>query len=365
MTQKRIHNFSAGPAVLPEPAIEEAQKNLLALPGVGMSVMEISHRSKVADEIFAVTDANLRQLLHLPEDYKILFLQGGASLQFSMVPMNLLRGEGRTADYVVTGSWGEKAVKEAQKEGSTKVVWTGKNDSFVRVPALGEMQLDPNAVYVHFTSNETIQGVQFQSEIETNGIPLVCDASSDILSRPIDIRRYGLIYAGAQKNMGPAGLTLVIIRADLLEKCADKLPSVLSYKVHADNNSVYNTPPVFAIYITMLVTKWLVEEIGGLEKMEVLNRRKAGLLYQAIDASEGFYRGHSQPDCRSLMNVTWRLPNEDLEKEFVSEAKKRGLDGLKGHRSVGGIRASIYNAMPEEGVQALREFMLEFQKLKR
>ena len=360
--ETRIFNFSAGPAVLPVKALEEAQRNLVALPGVGMSIMEISHRSKPADEVFAATDANLRKLLGLPSHYKVLFLQGGASMQFSMVPMNLLRGEGKSADYILTGSWGDKAIKEAKKEGSTHVAWTGKADNYVRVPNNSELDLDPKAVFVHYTSNETIQGVEFQSEPETGDVPLVCDASSDILSRPIQVEKHGLIYAGAQKNVGPAGLTLVIIREDMIERCGENLPSTLSYRVHAENNSVYNTPPVFAIYMTMLVTKWLLEDIGGLSKMEEINRRKAGLLYDAIDSSGGFYRPHAQKECRSIMNVTWRLPSEDLEKDFVSEAKKQGMDGLKGHRSVGGIRASIYNAMPEEGVRVLRDFMLDFQK---
>ncbi len=360
--ENRIFNFSAGPAILPVKALEEAQRDLVALPGVGMSIMEISHRSKPADEVFAAADANLRTLLGLPSHYKILFLQGGASLQFSMVPMNLLRGEGKSADYILTGSWGDKAIKEAKKEGSPRVAWTGKADNYVRVPNNSELDLNPQAVYVHYTSNETIQGVEFPSEPETGGVPLVCDASSDILSHPINIEKYGLIYAGAQKNAGPAGLTLVIIREDMVERCAENLGSVLSYRIHAENKSLYNTPPVFAIYMTLLVTKWLIEDIGGLAKMEELNRRKAGLLYEAIDASSGFYRPHAQKDCRSIMNVTWRLPSEDLEKDFVSEAKKQGLDGLKGHRSVGGIRASIYNAMPEAGVSALRDFMTDFQK---
>jgi phosphoserine aminotransferase len=360
--EARIFNFSAGPAILPVKALEAAQRDLVALPGVGMSIMEISHRSKPADEVFAAADANLRTLLGLPSNYKILFLQGGASLQFSMVPMNLLRGEAKSADYILTGSWGDKAIKEAKKEGSPCVAWTGKADNYVRVPQNAELELDPKAAYVHYTSNETIQGVEFQSEPETGNVPLVCDASSDILSRPIQIEKYGLIYAGAQKNAGPAGLTLVIIREDIVERCAENLGSILSYRIHAENNSLYNTPPVFAIYMTLLVTKWLIEDIGGLAKMEERNRRKAGLLYDAIDASGGFYRPHAQKDCRSIMNVTWRLPSEDLEKDFISEAKKQSLDGLKGHRSVGGIRASIYNAMPEEGVSALRDFMLDFQK---
>ncbi|MCG3196592.1 MAG: Phosphoserine aminotransferase [bacterium] len=362
LMENRIHNFSAGPAILPVPVLKQAQKDLVALPSLGMSVMEISHRCKAADEIFETTERNLRELLQLPENYKVLFLQGGASLQFSMVPMNVLRGEGRSADYILTGSWGEKAIKEAKKEGTTRVVWTGKESNFVRVPTNEELELSADSTYVHFTSNETIQGVQFASEPESGGAPLVCDASSDILSRPLDVSRYGLIYAGAQKNIGPAGLTLVIIREDLVAKSAENLPTMLSYRVHVENKSLYNTPPVFAIYIMMLVTRWLLEEIGGLEKMGEINRRKAGLLYEVIDASGGFYRGHADPASRSLMNVTWRLPDENLEKQFVSEATKLGLDGLKGHRSVGGIRASIYNAMPLAGVQALAEFMKDFQR---
>lgn len=360
----RIYNFSAGPAVLPEGVLEEAQRDLLSLKGLGMSVMEISHRCKAADEIFATTDANLRRLLRLGDNYKILWLGGGASQQFSMVPMNLLRGEGRSADYILTGSWGEKAIKEAKKEGTARAIWTGKAENFVRVPKPEELSFDPKAVYVHYTSNETIQGVQFEAEPDAGGIPLVCDASSDILSRPIDVSKYGLIYAGAQKNMGPAGLTVVIIREDLLPLCGENLPSMLSYRVHAENNSVYNTPPVFAIYILMLVTRWLIENIGGLEPMAAINKRKSQLLYDAIDSSGGFYHGHSDPSCRSAMNVTWRLPSEDLEKEFVAEAKKHSMDGLKGHRSVGGIRASIYNAMPEKGVETLRDFMKDFASKK-
>lgn len=360
----RIHNFSAGPAVLPVSALEEARESLLALPGVGMSVMEISHRSGPAEEIFKAVDANMRTLLNIPSNYKILFLQGGASMQFSMVPMNLFGGESKAADYLITGSWGAKAVKEAKKEGQPRVAWTGKEEGFNRVPAPSEFTLDPASAFVHFTSNETIEGVEFQNEPDSGSVPLVCDASSNILSKPIPIEKYGLIYAGSQKNMGPAGVTFVIIREDLLERSNADLPSMLSYKVHAENDSLYNTPPVFSVYMVLLVTKWLLNEIGGLEKMEKLNREKAQLLYGAIDASGGFYKGHATGDCRSLMNVTWRLPSEDLEKAFVSEAKKQGLDGVKGHRSVGGIRASIYNACPRASVEALRDFMVEFQKSK-
>ncbi|GBC95191.1 Phosphoserine aminotransferase [bacterium HR16] len=359
---ERVFNFSPGPATLPLPVLQEVQQNLLALPGVGASILEISHRSKTFEQIIAQAEENIRRLLNLPEEYHVLFLQGGASLQFSQVPMSFLRGSGRSADYIVTGSWAKRALAEAQREGDVRVVWDGKGDNYSRVPQPGEVQIDPRAVYVHFTSNETIQGIQFATGPETGDVPLVCDASSDFLSRPIDVKRYGLIYAGAQKNVGPAGVTIVIIRQDLLEQVPDNLPTMLNYRVHAEHRSLYNTPPVFAVYIVMLVTRWLLENIGGLEQMHAINRQKAQMLYDAIDRSEGFYRGHAQADSRSLMNVTWRLPSEELEAEFVKQAKEAGLHELKGHRSVGGIRASIYNAMPIEGVRTLVEFMEHFRQ---
>jgi len=359
---ERVFNFSPGPATLPLPVLQEVQQNLLALPGVGASILEISHRSKTFEEVIAQAEENIRRLLKLPEGYHVLFLQGGASLQFSQVPMSFLRGSGRSADYIVTGSWAKRALAEAQREGHVRVIWDGKGDNYSRVPKPGEYEVDPRAAYVHFTSNETIQGIQFPSEPETGGVPLVCDASSDFLSRPIEVTRYGLIYAGAQKNVGPAGVTLVVIRQDLLEQVPDNLPTMLHYKVHAEHRSLYNTPPVFAVYVVMLVTRWLLENIGGLEQMYAINRQKAQMLYDAIDRSEGFYRGHAQPDSRSLMNVTWRLPSEELEAEFVRQAREAGLHELKGHRSVGGIRASIYNAMPIEGVRALVQFMEHFRQ---
>ncbi|MCS6829516.1 MAG: 3-phosphoserine/phosphohydroxythreonine transaminase [Armatimonadota bacterium] len=359
---ERVFNFSPGPATLPLPVLQEAQQNLLALPGAGASILEISHRSKTFEQIIAQAEHNIRQLLRLPQEYHVLFLQGGASLQFSQVPMSFLHAPGRYAEYLVTGSWAKRALAEAQREGDVRVVWDGKSDNYRRVPKPGEYETTPGAAYVHFTSNETIQGVQFPSEPEAGRVPLVCDASSDFLSRPIDVRRYGLIYAGAQKNVGPAGVTIVIIRQDLLEQVTDDLPTMLNYKVHVEHRSLYNTPPVFAVYIVLLVTRWLLENIGGLEQMYAINRQKAQMLYDAIDRSEGFYRAHAQPDSRSLMNVTWRLPNEELEAEFVKQAKEAGLHELKGHRSVGGIRASIYNAMPVEGVRALVQFMQHFHQ---
>jgi len=359
---ERVFNFSPGPAILPLPVLQEVQQNLLALPGVGASVLEISHRSKTFEEMIAQAEANIRALLSLPEEYHVLFLQGGASLQFSQVPMSFLRGTGRSADYIVTGSWAKRALAEAQREGAVRIVWDGKADNYSRVPKHGEYEIDPSAAYVHFTSNETIQGIQFPAEPEVGDVPLVCDASSDFLSRPIDVKRYGLIYAGAQKNVGPAGVTIVIIRQDMLEQVPDDLPTMLNYTVHVEHRSLYNTPPVFAVYVVMLVTRWLLENIRGLEQMHAINQQKAQLLYEAIDRSEGFYRGHAQPDSRSLMNATWRLPSEELEVQFVKEAKEAGLHELKGHRSVGGIRASMYNAMPIEGVRTLVEFMEHFRQ---
>lgn len=359
---QRVWNFSAGPGMLPLSVLEEAQRDLLALPGVGMSVLEISHRSKWFDAIIEEAEQNLRELLRIPSHYKVLFLQGGASLQFAMVPMNLLGGG--SADYIVTGSWGEKAYKEAVKVGKARLAWNGKAENYTRIPRPDELELDPNAAYVHFTSNETIQGVQFPAEPPVGDRPLVCDASSDFLSRPIPIERYALIYAGAQKNAGPAGVTIVIIREDMLARTPENMPAMLDYRLQAENRSLYNTPPVFAIYMVMLVTRWLRDTIGGLERMYQINREKANLLYEVIDQSEGFYRGHAHPEYRSLMNVTWRLPSEELEKEFLKEAEAHQLYELKGHRSVGGCRASIYNAMPLEGVRALREFMLDFWRRK-
>ena len=332
---------------------------MVSLPGVGMSVMEISHRSKTFDEIIGRTEASLRDLLKIPNNYHILFLQGGASLQFSMVPMNFLRADG-IADYVLTGSWGKKALKEAKKVGAVNVAATMADGGFTRVPSGDEISLSPHAAYVHITSNETIEGVQWKREPETGDVPIVADASSDILSREIDVNKYGIIYAGAQKNMGPSGVTLVILREDLLQRLPENLPTMLDYRVHVENKSLYNTPNTWGIYIMGLVCKWLQEQ-GGLAGMERQNEEKARLLYDAIDATD-FYRGHADVDCRSTMNVTFRLPSEELDKKFVSEATAQALDGLKGHRSVGGIRASIYNAFPRAGVEALVSFMKDFER---
>lgn len=356
---ERIYNFSAGPAVLPEPVLEEARRDLMGLPGVGMSVMEISHRSKTFDEIFGRADSGLRKLLGIPDNYHVLFLQGGASLQFSMIPMNFLPAEG-SADYIITGSWGKKALKEAKRAGGVNVAATTADGGFTRVPGDEELKLDPKAAYVHLTTNETIEGVEWKREPAVGDVALIADASSDILSHPIPIEKYALIYAGAQKNMGPSGATLVIVRDSLLQRIPEGLHTMLDYRTHVDNKSLYNTPNTWGIYIISLVCKWL-EARGGLEGMQRENETKAGLLYDAIDTSK-FYRGHADADSRSLMNVTFRLPSEELEKKFTVEATAQGLDGLKGHRSVGGIRASIYNAFPLAGVEALVAFMSEFEK---
>jgi phosphoserine aminotransferase len=301
-------------------------------------------------------------LLSIPENYQILFLQGGSRLQFSMIPMNLLRGQSGAADYLVTGSWSKLAVEEAKREGRVHVAYDGKGTNYDRLPAAEEIRLSPDAAYAYLCSNETIQGVQFAAEPDVGGAPLVCDASSDFLHRPLPIEKYGLIYACAQKNAGPAGVTAVILRDDLLARSQDSLPGYLNYKNHVKEDSLYNTPPTFAIYLMKLVLEWLRDEVGGLAKMHAANKAKAKLLYDVIDESGGFYRGHAQPACRSLMNVTFRLPSESLEQEFVKEGEDRGLDGLKGHRSVGGIRASIYNAMPAAGVEQLAAFMREFKR---
>ena len=357
--EKRKYNFSAGPAILPEDVLKEAQENLFALPGLGMSILEISHRSKTFDKIINEAKQDLRSLLNITDDYELLFLQGGASLQFSMVPLNLMPTKNK-ADYIVTGSWSKKAVKEAKRAGTVNIAATGENENFKRIPKQEELKLDPDASYVHFTTNNTIYGTEWHTEPEVGNVPLVCDASSDILHNKIDVTKYALIYAGAQKNMGPSGVTLVIIRKDLLERSSDSLPTMLNYKTHVENNSLFNTPNTFGIYIIGLVAKWLIK-LGGLDAMYKINKEKAEILYQCIDASAGFYKGHAEKESRSLMNVTFNLATEDLEKKLVAEATAAGFDGLKGHRSVGGLRASIYNAFPKKGVEDLVSFMKDFQ----
>ena len=358
-TTHRVFNFSAGPAVLPLPVLEEAQRDLVSLPGVGMSVLEVSHRSKAFEGILARTEQDLRALGKVPANYKALFLQGGASLQFSMVPLNLLTA-GATADYIVTGGWAQKAVKEAQRVGTINIAASTESENFSRIPRQEEIKLTPNAAYVHMTTNNTLFGTEWAKEPSVGDVPLVADTSSDMFSRPIDIAKYGLIYAGAQKNLGPSGVTLVIVREDLLARSSKSLHTMLNYAVHAENGSMYNTPPCFGIYLMGLVMKWALSQ-GGLEAIGKANERKAAKLYAEIDRS-GFYRGTADKASRSRMNITFRLPSEELETAFVKQSTAAGLDGLKGHRSVGGMRASIYNAFPEEGVDALVQFMQEFEK---
>jgi phosphoserine aminotransferase len=354
-----IYNFSAGPAVLPQPVLLEAQRDLVALPGVGMSVLEISHRSKAFEAILAQTEADLRALGNVPSNYKVLFLQGGASLQFSMVPLNLL-APGATADYIVTGGWSQKAVKEAKRVGTVHIAGSTEAENFARIPGQNELQLTADAAYVHVTTNNTLYGTQWADEPNVGDVPLVADTSSDMFSRPIDVAKYGLIYAGAQKNLGPSGVTLVIVREDLLARSSKSLHTMLNYATHAENGSMYNTPPCFGIYLMGLVMKWARSE-GGLQAIAARNERKAVALYEEIDRT-GYYRGTAAKGSRSRMNITFRLPSEELESKFVKESTAAGLDGLKGHRSVGGMRASIYNAFPEAGVHALVEFMREFER---
>lgn len=357
---KRIFNFSAGPATLPLAVLEEAQRELVNYKDTGMSVLEMSHRSKPFEAINNEAEANMKELLGLGDDYRVLFLQGGASTQFAMIPMNFLP-EGRIGNYILTGAWSEKALKEAKLFGQTHVAATTAEGNYKRIPAMDEIKLSDNAAYAHITSNNTIFGTQWQTLPSFGDVPLIADMSSDMLSRTFDASKFSLIYAGAQKNLGPSGVTVIVIKKDMLENNPKTIPTMLRYATHADNNSLYNTPPSFSIYIVNLVLRWLKEQ-GGIPAMEAINIKKANLIYDAIDQSGGFYRGHADKDSRSLMNVTFRLPNEELEKAFAAEATKAGLDGLKGHRSVGGLRASIYNAMPMEGCQALSDFMLEFQR---
>jgi len=357
----RVFNFSAGPAALPLEVLQQAQAELVNWHGSGMSVMEMSHRGKEYMSIQAEAEADLRELMGIPANYKVLFLQGGASLQFAMVPMNLLRGKA-SADYLNTGEWSKKGIKEAKKYGAVNVVASSEDKNFTYAPAQSTWKLDPNAAYVHITQNETIGGVEIFETPETGNVPLVSDMSSNILSRPMDVSKFGLIYAGAQKNIGPAGLTIVIVREDLLGQTVAGTPTMMDYAIQAENDSMYNTPPTYAIYIAGLVFKMLKAK-GGLTAMEKVNRAKAQILYDVLDASS-FFTSPVARENRSLMNIPFTLKNAELDEEFLKGAKARGMIQLKGHRSVGGMRASIYNAMPVEGVQALADFMKEFEKTK-
>ncbi|MFY3791385.1 3-phosphoserine/phosphohydroxythreonine transaminase [Ureibacillus sp. MALMAid1270] len=359
-TNNRAYNFSAGPSALPLEVLEKAQAELVNFNGTGMSIMEMSHRGKVYEDVHNEAIARLKKLFAIPENYEVLFLQGGASLQFSMVPMNFLQ-EGKKASYILTGSWSEKALKEAKLFGEPVIAASSKENKYRNIPALSEIQFNSDDAYVHLTSNNTIYGTAWNEFPDTGDVPLIADMSSDILSKPVDVSKFALIYAGAQKNLGPSGVTVVIIRKDLLEKENKNIPTMLKYTTHAEGNSLYNTPPTFGIFMLGEVLKW-VEAQGGVEAIAKRNVEKAGLIYNVIDNSNGFYYGHATPESRSHMNITFRLADEELEKQFLAEAKEAGFVGLNGHRSVGGCRASAYNAVPVEACQALADFMVEFQK---
>ncbi|KKB36153.1 3-phosphoserine/phosphohydroxythreonine transaminase [Bacillus thermotolerans] len=356
---KRVYNFSAGPSMLPLPVLEKAQKELVNYADSGMSVMELSHRSGLFTDIIQGAEQLLRGLMNIPDNYKVLFVQGGASQQFSSVPLNLLTNS-KKADYVNTGSWSKKAIKEAKKYGDIRVIASSEDKNFSYIPEIDRSMIDPEADYVHITTNNTIEGTAFQNIPDTGDVPLVADMSSNILSEEVDVSKFGLIYAGAQKNIGPAGLTVVIIREDLIGRAPEDCPVMLDYKTHSESGSLYNTPPTFAIYMAKLVFEWL-EELGGLKAIEEINRKKADMLYSYLEESKMF----SSPvdkDSRSIMNIPFVSPSDELDAAFVKEAKAEGLETLKGHRSVGGMRASIYNAMPVEGVEALIQFMKKFEE---
>lgn len=356
---KRIFNFNAGPAALPLPVLEEIKEEFLDFKGSGMSITEVSHRSKWFDDVINEAVERAVRLLSLGDDYRVLFIQGGASLQFCMAPMNL-GVQGKPIDFINTGTWSTKAIKESQIQGrDVRVIASSEDRDFSYIP--GDFKVNGDAAYLHFTSNNTIKGTQWAEFPDSGDVPLACDMSSDMLSRPIDVRPFGLIYAGAQKNIGPAGTAMVIIRRDMLERVPDNIPTMLRYSTYAEKNSMFNTPSCFIIYVINLVLKWLEETIGGLKEMDRINREKAKTLYDFIDHSD-FYRGTAREDSRSLMNVTFRLPDEDLEKRFIEEALKQDMGGLKGHRSVGGCRASIYNATGMDAVRALVSFMSDFEK---
>lgn len=357
---KRAYNFNAGPSALPLPVLEKAQQEIVDFRGTGMSIMEMSHRGKDYEAVHNETVSLVKELLNVPANYQVLFLQGGASLQFAMVPLNFLPA-GKKAGYVMTGSWSEKAFAEAKMQGEVYEAASAKDGNYCRIPKLNEIKFNADDAYLHITSNNTIFGTQWKEFPTTGNVPLIADMSSDILSKPFDVSKFGLIYAGAQKNLGPSGVTLVIIRDDLLEKANTKIPTMLRYGIHAKNNSLYNTPPTFGIYMMGLVLAWIKEQ-GGAQAIAKRNEEKAALVYDTIDASNGFYIGHAEKDSRSLMNITFRLTSEELEKKFLDEAKKAGFVGLGGHRSVGGCRASAYNAVPYEACAALKDLMVNFQK---
>ncbi|MCX7679593.1 MAG: 3-phosphoserine/phosphohydroxythreonine transaminase [Spirochaetes bacterium] len=355
----RIYNFSSGPSMLPLPVLQEVAEKLVDFDQTGMSLIEMSHREKIYDGIHTETIALMRKIYEVPDDFHILFLQGGATMQFGMIPLAFLH-KGSLADFIITGTWAQKAHADASVVGKTAVVWDGKSDNYARIPSQRELQFSPNATYVHLCTNETIQGIQWQYFPETNGIPIVADMSSDVLSRRIPWKKFGLIFAGTQKNLAPSGLAVVFVHRDFAARARTDLPAYLRYDLHIKENSLYNTPPTFVVWVMNVTLKW-IQSIGGLDEIERLRDIKAEMIYAAIDESGGFYKTNIPKESRSKMNIVWRMGSDELEKKFVEEAKKEGFDGLKGHRSVGGLRASIYNAMPIEGVKALVDFMRHFQ----
>ncbi|MCB1921575.1 MAG: phosphoserine transaminase [Candidatus Competibacteraceae bacterium] len=356
------YNFSAGPGALPESVLDAAQAAVREIPEVGLSILGISHRSDWFRQVVDETEDNIRQLLKIPKDYHVLFLQGGSSLQFSMIPMTLLRGRQYPAEYLRTGYWSSKSIPEACREGRVNVLWDGEPQGFTRLPHDEELSFGKDASYFHYVSNETVEGLQFQRILGRDDVPRICDMSSDFLSRPIDLKRFALIYAHAQKNLGPAGVTVVMLRDDVLQLAPDDLHTILDYRPHVVKRSIYNTPPVFAIYVALLVTRWLQDEIGGLTTMEAINTAKATLLYQLLDESDGFYQQRASIEDRSMMNVVFNLPTRALEDRFLETAAHAGFSGLSGHRTIGGVRASLYNAVTMDAVEALCNFMSDFQR---
>ena len=361
--KKHLYNFSGGVGALPEKVIFDAQQAIKKIPGSNISALVVNHRSQLCRDILDETEQNIRTLLDVPNNYSILFLQGGASLQFTMIPMNLWIDKKCPVNYMVSGYWSTKAIKEAFKEGSNvKTIWNGEAQNFTKLPTPDEYNIDKNAAYVHYCSNETVEGLQFATPLETGDVTLVCDMSSDFLTRPVDVSKFGVIYVHAQKNIGAAGVTVVIIRNDLLDNIPDNVPTILDYRPHIKMQSIYNTPPIFAIYVVLLMTRWLLNDVKGLLNVADLSKRKAEAIYDVIDNSNNFYRGHAQKENRSLINVAFNLSSSELENKFIEDAKNVGIIGLEGHRSLGGIRASFYTSMPLEGALYLKNFMLNFQK---
>ena len=355
-------NFSGGPGALPESVLLEVQQSIIEVPETGLSILGISHRSDWFAAVIAELEGNIRKLLGLSADYHVLFLQGGATQQFSMIPMTLLRGKSTPAEYLHTGYWSGKALAEARREGQVRVLWSGESSGFVRLPGDDELAYSPDAPYLHYISNETVEGLQFHRVLGRDDVPRVCDMSSDFLSQPCEAERYSLIYAHAQKNIGPAGVTVVLVRDELLQDAPTDLPGFLDYRSHIQSHSIFNTPPVFAIYVVLLITRWLLNDIGGLAKMAEINRSKAELVYTLLDGSNGFYRGRAEARDRSLMNVTFNLKDPAMEKRFLAEAQAAGFSGLAGHRSTGGIRASLYNGLTLAAAEQLVGFMQDFQR---